>query len=445
MIIEELTDKKILILGFAREGRDTLKFLQQHFPSKVFGIADEKESLANLPKKKVKLFLGKKYLRAIRQYDVVVKSPGIPLKMVQPLLKKSQSLTSETDIFFSLCQGTIIGVTGTKGKSTTSSLIYSVLKEGGKKVQLVGNIGKPALQFLARQTTEDIFVFELSSFQLEHLGQSPHIAVLLNLYQEHLNHHGTFSAYAKAKANITAHQSESDFLIFNKDDKEVLKIAKKSKAQKIPFIKKSVSPFLAPIEPALLIGKLFSIPQSNIQKAIKDFQPLPHRLENVGTYKGITFINDSLATIPEATIGALDALGKNVSTLIAGGYDRGISMTQLARRIEKSSITTLILFPDTGKNILNALRNRGNFLARGRLKRHRSQRNYPPNAKQLAFGPKNIFFTDNMKEAVKLAYLHTKRRGSCLLSPAASSFNLFHDYKDRGDQFKKAAKQYARY
>ena len=416
MTIQELQDKKILILGFAREGRDTLKFLQHYFPSKVFGIADEKESLPNLPKKKVKFFLGKDYLKSIKQYDVVVKSPGIPLKKIRPLLKKSQYLTSETDIFFSLCQGTIIGVTGTKGKSTASSLIYSALKNGGRKVQLVGNIGKPALQFLLKQTPEDIFVFELSSFQLEHLTQSPHIAVLLNLYQEHLNHHGSFAAYAKAKANITNYQSNTDFLIYNKNDREITKIAKKSKAQKIPFNKKSVSPFLAPTEPALLIGKLLSIPEAKIKKAIKDFTPLPHRLKTIGTYKGITFINDSLATIPEATIGALDTLGKNTATLIAGGFDRGVSITNLARRIEKSKLTTLILFPETGEAIFKALKKK----------------------------PKNILFTNNMKEAVRLAYLHTKKGNTCLLSPAASSFNLFKDYKDRGDQFKKAVKQYGK-
>ena len=148
MTIDELKGKNILILGFAREGRDTLKFLRKYFPNKIFGIADQKDSLLNLPAKKVKLYLGKSYLKDIRKYDVVIKSPGIPLRTIKPLLKKSQYLTSETDIFFSLCKGTIIGITGTKGKSTTASLIYSMLKKDGKRVHLVGNIGKPALQFL---------------------------------------------------------------------------------------------------------------------------------------------------------------------------------------------------------------------------------------------------------------------------------------------------------
>ena len=417
MTIGELKQKKILILGFAREGRDTLRFLRKHFANKVFGIADQKESLKNLPKKGVKLHLGKDYLKAIKLYDVVVKSPGIPLRMVKHLLKESQRLTSETDIFFSECQGTIVGITGTKGKSTTASLVYAMLKRGGKRVKLVGNIGAPALQFLLKQTPEDIFVYELSSFQLEHLNKSPHIAVFLNLYPEHINHHSNFTAYKKAKANITLYQTSTDFLIFNAKDKEVAGIAKRSKAQKIPFIRKPVSmnaPFLAATEPAILVGKLLSIQDGKIQKAIRDFQPLSHRLEQVGRFKGINFVNDSLATIPEATILALDALGNNVATLIAGGFDRGVSVAKLARRIEQSKIKTLILFPTTGETIFKSLKKK----------------------------PKNIFFVKSMKEAVRLAYLHTKTKKTCLLSPAASSFNLFHDYQDRGDQFKKFAQQH---
>jgi len=417
MTFKELKDKKILILGFAREGRDTLLFLKKQFPKKVFGIADQNKTLKNLPKTKVRLHLGTNYLKAIRQYDIIVKSPGIPLRIVAPFLSKRHKLTSETDLFFSACQGTIIGITGTKGKSTTSSLIYSILKKGGRKVTLVGNIGTPALQFLSKQTPEDIFVFELSSFQLENLTQSPHIAIFLNLYPEHLNHHGSFASYKKAKANITHYQTAADFLIYSKNDKEVAKIAKKSKTQKLPFKRKPIAKnvsFLAAPEPAILVGKLFDIPDSTIKQAIHEFKSLPHRLEKVGTFKDIIFINDSLATIPEATIAALDTLKDSVATLIAGGFDRGVDVEKLARRIEKSKITTLILFPETGEKTYRALKKK----------------------------PSRVFFTATMKEAVQLAFESTPRKKVCLLSPAAASFNLFKDYQDRGEQFKKFVKQY---
>lgn len=417
MTLAELKNKKILILGFAREGRDAFEFLRKRFPNKVFGVADQKESLLNLPKKRVKTHLGKGYLKAIKNYDVIVKSPGIPLRIVKPYLRKRHLLTSETDLFFAECQGTIIGITGTKGKSTTASLIYSILKKGGKKAALVGNIGSPSLRFLSKQSPEHIFVYELSSFQLEHLQQGPHVAVLLNVFAEHLNHHGSFAKYVRAKANIAKYQSPEDFFIYNKDSKIVSRIAKRSKAQKLPYKpKKRGKEWAAFTEPAILAGRLFGVAESKIKRALQEFKPLPHRLEKIGTFKGISFVNDSLATIPEATIAALDILGNNAATLIAGGYDRGVSMAKLARRIEKSRIQTLILFPDTGKKIFRALKRK----------------------------PKNVFFIEKMREAVNIAYLNTKKGKTCLLSPAASSFNMFKDYADRGNQFKKFVKQYGR-
>ena len=430
MLLDELKNKKVLILGFAREGKDTLLFLKKKFPHQVFGIADRKTSLSlnfNGREKHTILHLGKNYLTALKKYDVIIKSPGISPRTIAPFLKKKQKVTSQTEIFFENCPGTIIGVTGTKGKSTTASLIYAVLKQGGVKAHLIGNIEVPVLQFLnpstlLRTTPEDVFVYELSSFQLTNLPLSPHIAVLLNIYPEHLDYYGgNFRLYANAKANITKHQTAEDFLIYNSKDPEVCKIVKSSKAQKIPFAdtKRDSVPKLgteslsivASVEPAVLIGKLFGIPEKKIQQAIRNFKPLPHRLERVGSYKGITFYNDSLATIPEATIAAIEALGPKVHTLVAGGFDRGLDMEKLGKKIEKSNIQTLVLFPTTGKKILATIKK-------------------PPRA----------FFAKTMKEAVKLCYLHTPKGKICLLSPASSSFNMFKDYKDRGEQFTKWVK-----
>jgi len=424
MKLKELKGKKVLILGFAREGGDTLRFLRRYFPKKIIGIADQKSYISNGREKYVIWHLGKDYLKALKKYDVIIKAPGIAPYVIAPFLKTPHHITSQTDIFFENCENTIIGVTGTKGKSTTASLIHHILQSGGARTRLIGNIGEPALSYLAKAKPEDIFVYELSSFQLESLKVSPHIAVFLNLYPEHLDHHKTFGAYAKAKANITLHQGTEDFLVYNAKDAEVRKIAKKSRAQKLPFLpkpKRGLSPHiagtvpaLAAVEPAILVGKLFGVSDSKIKQAIKNFKSLPHRLEDIGEYKNIRFVNDSLATIPEATMAALGLLGNQVATLIAGGYDRGVSMTKLARRIDKSGIQTLILFPDTGKKILQDLKRK----------------------------PTNVFFAQNMKEAVQLAYQHTPKGKTCLLSPAASSFNLFRDYQDRGNQFTKFVKRY---
>lgn len=401
MLLKKLKDKKILILGFAREGRDTLLFLRKKFPGKSIGVADQKQ--------------GKNYLKKIRDYDVIIKSPGIPNSKIIPFLKKGQVVTSQTEIFFEECPGTIIGVTGTKGKSTTASLIHAVLQQGGFKTHLIGNIEKPVLQFLRNAKPEDVFVYELSSFQLTNLKKSPAIAVFLNLYPEHLDYYqGNFLAYAKAKANITKHQTQLDFLIYNAKDPRVTKIAKGSKAQKIPFIpKKGKNLWIASSEPAVLIGKLFGVPQKKIRQTVKTFKPLPHRLERVGEWKGITFYNDSLATIPEATCAALDLLGPKVHTLIAGGYDRGLTFEKLGKKIGESGVKTLILFPTTGKKIVASLRK-----------------------------PVQYFFANTMKEATHLSYNHTPKGKICLLSPAASSFNMFKDYKDRGKQFTTLAKRY---
>ncbi|TSC56599.1 MAG: hypothetical protein Greene071421_95 [Parcubacteria group bacterium Greene0714_21] len=410
MLLDELKKKKILILGFGREGRDTLLFLKKKFPKKTIGIADQK--------------FDKDYLKTLKNYDIIIKSPGVPPYVIAPFITKNQKITSQTEIFFENCPGTIIGITGTKGKSTTASLVHAVLKQGGIKTHLIGNIEVPVLQFLHTATPEDVFVYELSSFQLTNLSLSPHIAVFLNLYPEHLDYYGgNFRSYANAKANITKHQSEEDFLIYNSKDPDVCKIAKSSKAQKLPFGKNLRSSpsqkeaellysWIASTEPAILIGKLFGIPEKKIQQAIRNFKPLPHRLEKVGEFKGVTFYNDSLATIPEATIAAIEALGPKVYTLIAGGYDRGISFEKLGKDIGKSSVRVLVLFPTTGKKILASIKN-----------------------------PPKHFFAKNMQEAVWFAYLHTAKGKICILSPAASSFNMFKDYKDRGEQFIKWVKK----
>lgn len=417
MTLQELATKKILILGFAREGKDTLLFLRKKFPKKIIGIADQNPHAFQGKKNGVKLYLGKNYLKALKDYNVIIKAPGIPPFKIAPFINKKHIVTSQTEIFFDNCPGIVIGITGTKGKSTTSSLIHAILQQGGLKSRLMGNIGEPVLQFLNKAKPEDIFVYELSSFQLTNLKRSPAVAIFLNLYHEHLDYYqGNFLAYAKAKTNITKHQTPTDFLIYNARDPLVAKIAKGSKAQKIPFSpKKNNHPWIASAEPAVLVGKLFGISQKKIQQAIKQFKPLPHRLERVGEWKGVTFYNDSLATIPEATVSALNALGSKVHTLIAGGYDRGLTFEKLGKRIGKSSVKTLILFPTTGERILAAIKK-----------------------------PAQCFFANTMEEAIRLAYSHTPKGKICLLSPAASSFNMFKDYKDRGEQFTRLAKKHGK-
>jgi len=458
-MLNELKEKKVLILGFGREGIDTFKFLRKVFPEKVLGVGERSEiknlklKIKNLIKrgKKVKLHLGKDYLRALKDYDVIIKSPGVPIHL--PEVEKAQKegkITSQTEIFFENCPGEIVGVTGTKGKSTTASLIYQILKTAGLKAHLIGNIGKPVLNLLFSATPNDIYVYELSSHQLFNLkpacpayrtgrrqaGNRPHIAVLLNIYPEHLDYYKNLKEYANAKANITLHQKKDDYLIYNSQNKIVRQIVKKSKAKKNPISKK---PYLQNIEAAKAIAKIFKISEKVVERAIKKFKPLPHRLELVGTFKGITFYNDALATIPEATIAALDTLGDSVETIFLGGFDRGLDFKNLAKRILKSKIKNLILFPTTGEKIWRAIIS---LKKENQFKAFLVQR-----AKRTSFSSStspHCSGAQYMKDAVKLAYQYTKRGRICLLSCAAPSFSIFKDYKEKGNLFKIYVKKYGK-
>jgi len=441
-MLNELKDERILILGFGREGRDNFRFLRRIFPDKILGIGDrlELEKLDGRAKevvkkdKKLKLHLGENYLKALKNYEVIIKSPGIPPKLLTPFITKKQKITSQTEIFLDYCPGKIVGVTGTKGKSTTTSLIYQILKQGGVKVHLVGNIGKPVLNLLFSATQNDVYVYELSSHQLYNLKKSPQIAVFLNIYPDHLDYYRNFKEYANAKANITLYQTKDDYLIYNARDKIIKEFAKKSRAKKIPITAEVPVEFfdtcrksqlkgnfnLLNIRAAIEVGRIFKIPKKIIAQGIKNFRPLAHRLELVGTFKGITFYNDALSTIPETAIAALDALGDNVQTIFLGGFDRKIDFKKLAKRILKSKIKNVILFPTTGEKIWKEI------------------------CRQRKLVTLRPFFVDNMREGVKLAYEYTQKGKICLLSCASTSFSIFRDYKEKGNLFKKYVRKFGK-
>ena len=465
MNVQTLRNKKILVLGLGKEGVDTLTFLRKLFPKKTVALAD-KLSLEKLNKqaqekiqkeKNLKLYLGKNYLKDVLRFDVIIKSPGVSPFLPQLLWakKEEKTITSLTKIFFENCPGKIIGITGTKGKSTTTVLIYQVLKKGGLKAHLVGNIGKPPLNLLFEAQKDDIFVYELSSHQLLDLTKSPHIAILLNIFPEHGDYYQSFAQYTKAKENITRYQTGNDYLIFNQESETVKKIAKESKAKKIPFslteklcpgcfvknkeivycsdtgeeriIRTNVVPLkgkfnLQNVMPAVIVGKLLNIPTKKIAQAIQKFKPLKHRLEKVGTFKGITFYNDSLSTIPQTAIEAIDAFEEKVQTIILGGFERDQDFKNLARKIWESEIKTVILFPTTGERIWKDILEE---------------------RPQKCSLPKHLF-TQDMKKAVTFAYQNTSKGKICLLSPASPSFNLFKDYKERGNLFKRYVKKLGR-
>jgi UDP-N-acetylmuramoyl-L-alanine---L-glutamate ligase len=459
--LDKIRNGKVLILGFAREGISTYQYLREISKDKEIGIADrvEYKKWNNQTKKiiekdkKIVLFDGLKYLNSLTQYEVVIKSPGIPNKLteIKNAKKNGVVFTSQTNMFLDLVNGKVIGVTGTKGKSTTASLIHHILSSSGLKSELIGNIGKPCMDYLDKDSKETIFVFEMSSHQLSDVKRSPHIAVFLNIYEEHLDYYEDFLDYFNAKANIALHQKKEDIFIYNNDFQEIEKLANKLKSQKTAFntnkenancyikgskiILRQNSEHISLINfneltlkgkhninnalAAVLAASTVGVSVENIRKALKTFKPLEGRLEIVGVNKGVTYVNDTLATIPEAAIGAVDAFPKKNLTLILGGHDRGIDFSEFIKElVKRDNIKTIITIGALADRLAGVI----------------VYENYK--GKLIKLGS-----SISMKEIVKTAMENTQKGEVVLLSPAATSFDMFKDYKDRGDQFQKAVEE----
>ncbi len=415
--MNEIVGEKVLIAGYGVEGQSTHKYLRENFPQLKIGIADKQQVEPQLPAD-LGVFSGENYLDKLDGFDTIIRSPGISPSQLKNFIGQ---VTSATNIFFSKVLGKTIGVTGTKGKSTTATLIAQVLKKQYSDVRLVGNIGNPSLLELKNSNRETFFVIELSSQQLEDVNYSPHIAVLLAIYPEHLNAHGNFENYMAAKARLVKFQKPTDYVIFNPDNEVIKTIVQTTRSQKIEFVKdidQEKTHLPGPgnrenLRAAITVGNLLGIQPEKTQEALAEFKGLPHRLEFVGEENGVKFYNDSLSTIPEALINAMEALGSDVETVIAGGYDRGLDFINLGEYLaNKPGFKNLILFPTTGEKIWEAVKN--------------------ANPQTII----NKFDVESMEEAVKIAFEKTSPGKICLLSPASPSFGIFKDYADRGNQFK---------
>ncbi|KKU40491.1 MAG: UDP-N-acetylmuramoylalanine-D-glutamate ligase [Candidatus Azambacteria bacterium GW2011_GWE2_46_45] len=329
-----------------------------------------RESLGRLKGLSIRYVLGRHRKEDFENADLIIKNPGVPNESKFLALAKKSGVPIETDvgIFFDLCPAPVVGVTGTKGKSTTAFLIHQILKRKYKNAVLGGNIGKSVLEVLpkikkggpASPTSQGgPVILELSSFQLEALTEkklSPHIAVITNIFPDHLNRYSSFAQYAKAKTNIFRFQKPEDFLIIPEDNRLLEKLTKNARSKKIYFSKivaKSI-PFLslahnaANLAAAIEIAKLFKISRKEILSLIPRLKLLPHRLEKVGEIGGVAYINDSGATNPGAGIEAIKAarsLFKNGRLiLIAGGEDKNLDYSVFAGEILKNA-DFLILLP----------------------------------------------------------------------------------------------------
>jgi len=446
-----LKDKKILILGFGREGQSTYKLLREYFPQIALTIADLREDVQDLlagDDKFLSFQLGRGYMSDLMNFDLIIKTPGVSLQHL-PEVAGSGKITSQTDLFLQAFSRQVIGVTGTKGKSTTASLINHIIHAAGQEVLFVGNIGLPPFEVVHTIYRSTIIVFELSSHQLEFISRAPHISILLNLFQEHLDHYTSLVAYHLAKWNIASTQLSEDFFIYNSENKDIFSLVekKKPKSHLLPYSLRLVADqgifaeeggivlksggissvlFKTDIQrsipgdhnllnaiAAAAACHLSGISASAITEGINSFKGLPHRIEFVGVYDEISYYNDSIATIPEATIEAVKTL-QNVDTLILGGFDRGIDYKVLVDFISKSEIRNIIYIGEAGQRI------HGEMLKTG--------------------SEKKMFLANDYEEVVKLARKNTAKGKICLLSPAAASYDMFRNFEERGDVYKKIVK-----
>lgn len=436
-IIEKLKDKYIAILGFGKEGKSTYNFIRRYLPEKKLVILDKND--IDIDDDNVILIIGDNYLDNLEVYDLIIKSPGISMKDID-ITRIKDKITSQLELVLEEYRDNIIGITGTKGKSTTSSLLYEVIKAQRDDVFLLGNIGIPLLDNIEKYSKDTILVIEMSSHQLEFVRYSPHIAVILNLFQDHLDHAGSLEHYHDNKMNIFKYQNKLDYALYSEDNyylneriknnnylgiKYSIRFDDKDNGNNCVRLRKNKVYLndeiiyedgkrellgehnLKNIMFVVTIAKILNLDMLKVKEVIISFKGLKYRMEYIGTYDDISYYNDTIATIPDATINAIKAI-KNVDTLIFGGMDRGIDYSELIDYLKDSTISNLICMPTTGTKI-------GKVLEK--------------NTK------KNIFYVTTLEEAYLLAKEKTKKGTSCLLSPAASSYEYFKNFEEKGRVF----------
>ena len=410
LILNRLRGKRILILGFGREGRSTKAFLDKYLPETQVAVADKNEM------EHVQYF-GTGYLEAIYDYDIVIKTPGISLKDFDT---KGVEITSQTDLFLSQFHQQTIGISGTKGKSTTTSLIYHLLKSSGRDAILTGNIGIPCFDIMEQIHEDSIVVYELSAHQLEYVHNSPRVGVLLNVFEEHLDHFGTFERYKQAKFNLLRFMGPEDYAVVHDSlMMETLDLGINSVTfSRMDYdIDEEALPILGPhnflnAKAALCACSAYGIDVRELIPHLYSFKPLEHRLEPVGTFGGVTFINDSISTIPQAAIAACETLGR-VDFLLLGGFDREIDYTPLVDYMMEHPVPHLLFTGKAGERMMAMMKTRGV-------------------ASQLVV-------YNNMEEAFDYLNAQAKLGDICLLSPAASSYDQYKNFEERGAKFKRLA------
>lgn len=441
-------NKKIALLGLGEENLALLEFLVS-CGVKNITVCDKKgrkepgtlnHKFKDIP---INWILGEGYLENLNQFEIIFRTPGIPYlhEKIQEAQKMGVEISSQTKLFFKLCPCPIIGVTGTKGKGTTTALIGEILKKAGKDVYIGGNIGQPPIDFIDKLTKDNIVVLELSSFQLQDIDRSPHIAVVLDIKVDHLDIHKNEAEYIEAKRNIIKYQKKDDFAVINADYYTSIEFAASTEAKVFWFSRRKsvdMGAFilrneiilkteekeiilankkdlklrgehnLENILAAVISGYFGGANLESIKKTIEEFKGLEHRLELVKEIDGIKFYNDSFSTTPETTIAAIKSFSEPI-ILLVGGSEKRSDYSNLAMAIKESTVKSIISIGLTSKRIVESI------------------------ADNKIDVVDNI---QNLNQAVKISKEKAKPGDVVLLSPASASFDRFKNYKERGKIFK---------
>lgn len=397
----------------------------------------------------VDCLLGANYLNDLDKFDTVFLSPGIPKNL--PELRAIQGVvpfSSETELVLRYAKAPIFGITGSSGKTTTTTLVGEMLKASGLPTYVGGNIGVPLIEEIESIPEHARIVLELSSFQLELLNQSPHGALITNISENHLDIHGTMDNYIQAKKQIFTHQTDEDIAVFNFDDPLTKEMGKESTGSAFYFSKNEPVPRgtftyekiiyfrngphaypvidqgdirlrgehnLENVLAASLLAHLAGADWHSIRGVAKRFTGVPHRLEKVQTIKGVTYYNDSIATTPTRAIAGVKSFKEPV-ILIAGGYDKLLSFDEFADVVTDRTVKTLILFGATAKKIQKCVE-------------ETAKRKGNPKKPQ-------IVLVSDLEDAVGLTSQIANRGDIVLLSPACASFDMYNSFQDRGQHFR---------
>lgn len=426
----DFSGKLVAIVGFGKEGRSVARYLEATAPTAQITVLD-REPIKDCP---YPVRTGTDYLKDLTAFDVIVKSPGIAPYPEFDVV--SDRMTSSTRIFWELAANapaTIVGITGTKGKSTTSALLAHILTVAGRRALLVGNVGEPVLDHVDElQSPDAIFIQEVSSYQLNDVSWSPSRAVFTAFFPEHLDYHGTLPAYRKAKENLVRFQKVDGKIFFPAGDQVVAVMAAESPGLKVPVMaqlpvalnetKLSGSHNLQNAALAVAVAQDLGVSEDACKQALRSFEPLPHRLQRVSDKNGIVWVDDSISTTPESAVAGLEALDRQVATLIAGGMDRGYDYHVLAKAVYAYGVKTVVLLPESGNRIAEAIAA------------------YAP---EFPLHEVVTVSVGTMEAAVSEAFARTPVGTTCLLSPAAPSYNMFKNFEERGDAFRAAVDSFS--